>query len=220
MVLGFLLTDVSATITSSVADFRLLNVTVFVKHPVKFSSVIKSVESNICNFLRQTMADYTVITPDFVNVYISTSKDDLLFSEKRFPKNITVADLKVRPVRRKWLREKFIFQAKLELMTGASCQTMKIETYDKDNKLVCSLADDSALLGSFPIDDGMRLHVVDNFLIRNELDFGNVEKYEMPEESYSKRTDSVRNFLVKNKLGRTIKFLFHRQELLLCFRTV
>lgn len=89
-------------------------------------------------------------------------------------------------------------------MTGASCQTMKIETYDKDNKLVCSLTDDNALLGSYPVDDGMRLHVVDNFSMRNELDFGNVEKYEMPEDIYSKRTDSVRTFLVKNKLGKKL----------------
>lgn len=81
---------------------------------------------------------------------------------------------------------------------------MKIEAYDKDNKLVCTLADDNALLGSYPIDDGMRFHVVDNFLIRNELDFCNVEKYEMPEESYSKRSDSVRSFLVKNKLGKAL----------------
>lgn len=41
------------------------------------------------------MADYKVITPDFINVHISTSKDDISFSEKRFPKNITVGDLKV-----------------------------------------------------------------------------------------------------------------------------
>lgn len=32
--------------------------------------------------------------------------------------------------------------------------------YEKDSeKFVCALDNDSALLGSFPIDDGMRLHV-------------------------------------------------------------
>lgn len=153
------------------------------------------------------MADYTVITSDFANLFISTSKDDISFSEKRFPKNITVSDLKVLYTKLICIYStKIVFQAKLELMTGASCQTMKLECYDKDNKLVCTLTDDKALVGSYPIDDGMRLHVIDNFAIRNELDFGNVEKYEMPEESYSKRTDSVRNFLLKNKLGTVLVF--------------
>lgn len=87
-------------------------------------------------------------------------------------------------------------------MTGASCQTMQIEVYDKDNKLVCTLSDDAALLGSFPLENGMRLHVIDKFSIRNELDFGKVEKYEMPPDIYAKRSDSVRSFLVKNKLGK------------------
>lgn len=52
-------------------------------------------ENPSATILIENMADYTVITPDFVNVYISTSKDDISFSEKRFPKNITIADLKV-----------------------------------------------------------------------------------------------------------------------------
>ncbi|XP_018328178.1 tubulin-folding cofactor B [Agrilus planipennis] len=132
------------------------------------------------------MADYKVVTSDFLNVQISTSKDDFIHNERRFTKDITVRDLK----------------AKLELMTGASCNTMQIEAYDKDNKLVCKLADEDALLGSYPIDNGMRLHVVDSFVIRNELDFGNVEKYEIDPELYAKRPDTVRAFLVKNKLGQ------------------
>lgn len=83
---------------------------------------------------------------------------------------------------------------------------MQIEAYDKDNKLVCALSDDSSLLGSYPLENGMRLHIVDKFSIRNELDFGKVEKYEMPPDIYAKRSDSVRSFLVKNKLGKYILF--------------
>ncbi|KAF2901053.1 hypothetical protein ILUMI_05109 [Ignelater luminosus] len=132
------------------------------------------------------MADYTVITSDFINVFISTSNDDISFGEKRFPKDLTISDLK----------------AKLELMTGGNCSTMQVEVYDKDNKLVCSLNDDSALLGSYPIENGMRLHVIDKFSIRNELNFGNVEKYEMAPEMYAKRSDTVRAFLIKNKMGQ------------------
>ncbi|XP_017776441.1 PREDICTED: tubulin-folding cofactor B-like [Nicrophorus vespilloides] len=133
------------------------------------------------------MADFKIITSDFVNVQISTSKDDIsLFNEKRFPKDITVLDLK----------------GKLELMTGGSCATMRIEAYNKDNQLICSLTDDQAMLGSYPIESGVRLHVVDNFALRSELDFGNVEKYEMHDDEYAKKSDSVRSFLVKNKMGQ------------------
>lgn len=99
------------------------------------------------------------------------------------------------------------FQAKLELITGGSCTTMQIEAYTKDNKLVCNLSDDTALLGTYPLENGMRLHIIDKFSIRNELDFGNVEKYELPEEIYAKKTDSVRAFLAKNKLGMFCKYL-------------
>lgn len=53
-----------------------------------------------------------------------------------------------------------ILQANLEMLTGGCAATMKVEVYEKDSeKLVCALGDDSALLGSFPVDDGMRLHV-------------------------------------------------------------
>nr|CAH7717193.1 unnamed protein product [Callosobruchus chinensis] len=132
------------------------------------------------------MSDLKVITGDFVNLQISTSKDDISFNEKRFPKDLTIADLKV----------------KLELITGGNCNTMKLEAYTKENKFVCHLDNDKALLGSYPLDNGMRLHVIDQFQIRNELDFADVPKYELSQEEYNSKSDSVRAFLQKNKLGK------------------
>ena len=44
-------------------------------------------------------------------------------------------------------------------MTGASCNKMIIEVYGKDEKFVCRLDNNDALVGSYPIDDGARLHV-------------------------------------------------------------
>lgn len=79
---------------------------------------------------------------------------------------------------------------------------MELEVYDKENKLVCVLSNNDALLGSYPIDVGMRLHVVDKFSLANELVFESVEKYEMPLEEYAKKTDTVRAYLVRNKLGK------------------
>ena len=51
------------------------------------------------------------------------------------------------------------FQGKLELLTGATPANMKLEVYNKENKLVCKIDNDNAMLGSYPVDDGMRLHV-------------------------------------------------------------
>jgi len=55
----------------------------------------------------------------------------------------------------------FVFvKAKLELVTGATCSGMIIEVYGKEDKFVCRLDNDDALIGSYPIDDGARLHVM------------------------------------------------------------
>jgi len=51
-------------------------------------------------------------------------------------------------------------KGKLEMVTGASCSSMIVEVYDKDNKFLCRLDNNDALIGSYPIDDGARLHVI------------------------------------------------------------
>lgn len=132
------------------------------------------------------MGDISVITSDFVNLQISTSKNDISFGEKRFPKDLAISDLK----------------AKLELMTGGSCQTMQLEAYTKDNKLVTNLNDNNQVLGFYPLENGMRLHVIDDFQISKEFNSENVQKFELSEEEYAKRGDSVKTFLMKNKLGK------------------
>ena len=53
----------------------------------------------------------------------------------------------------------FFFQGKLELVTGAGAGTMKVEVRDQDGRFICALTSESALLGSYPVDDGMTLHV-------------------------------------------------------------
>lgn len=137
------------------------------------------------------MSEYQVITQDYVNVQISTSKDDISFNEKRFPKSLTIMALK----------------HKLELLTGGNSDTMQLEIFNKENKLICALSDNDALLGSYPVEDGVRLHVVDKFSLRNELEFESVEKYEMPAGTYEKKTDTVRAYLMRNKLGK-----YHDEE--------
>ncbi|KAK9303284.1 hypothetical protein QLX08_005043 [Tetragonisca angustula] len=132
------------------------------------------------------MSTYNVITSDFVNLSItSNSSHNSYCVERRFQKGITIDE----------------FKGKLELVTGGNPITMKIEVYDKNDKLICKLDDGQRLLGSYPVDDGMRIHVIDNFS-RTEENLNNVEKFEISEEEYAKRTDTVKAFLEKNKLGK------------------
>lgn len=79
---------------------------------------------------------------------------------------------------------------------------MKLELYTHDDKFVCEMSDNDALLGSYPVDDGMRLHVIDNFNLCNEFENSKVEKFELTPEQYANKPDSLKAFLKKNKLGK------------------
>uniref|UniRef100_T1IPT7 CAP-Gly domain-containing protein n=1 Tax=Strigamia maritima TaxID=126957 RepID=T1IPT7_STRMM len=130
--------------------------------------------------------DYVVITHSNVNLTV-TSNINSFASERRFDKSLAVS----------------AFKGKLELLTGALTGSMKLELYDKDNKLVTQIEGDDKLLGSFPIDDGMRIHVIDKAHQPGEFeDLSKVEKFELGDDEYSKRQDSARAFLAKNKLGK------------------
>lgn len=51
------------------------------------------------------------------------------------------------------------FQGKLELITGCSAMTMEIQLLDTGGKFLCTLNNEDALLGAYPVDDNMSLHV-------------------------------------------------------------
>lgn len=53
---------------------------------------------------------------------------------------------------------------------------MQLKLYDKKNNYKCDIDNNNALLGSYPIDDGMRIHVVDKFAMTKE--FGTTESVE------------------------------------------
>ena len=121
-----------------------------------------------------------------INVLVSSTATSFV-SERRFDRGSTVAEL----------------MQKLELITGTLIKDQVIEVYNED-KLILKLDNPDALLGSYHIDDGMRLHVID----KNPQgavsfsDVSKVEKYNMPDDAYEKRQDSVRSFLKQNKLGK------------------
>jgi len=129
---------------------------------------------------------YAVISQPVVNLTVTTNLTSFA-SERRFDKSISISSLK----------------GKLELITGASSSNMQLELYDKEDKLVTRLDNADALLGSLPVEDGMRLHVFDKTHQPGEFeDTSKVEKFVLPDEEYSKRDDSVRAFLARNKLGK------------------
>nr|CAG4647409.1 EOG090X0DT2 [Megafenestra aurita] len=132
------------------------------------------------------MDKFEVVTQSTVNVMISSSFSSFVV-EKRYPKNLTLGELK----------------GKLELVTGANAGSMTLEVYNREKEFVCALTNDNSLLGSFPIDDGMRIHVNDTQHRKGEFeDVSRVAKFELTQEDYSKRSDSVKAFLERNRLGK------------------
>ncbi|XP_041353667.1 tubulin-folding cofactor B-like [Gigantopelta aegis] len=137
-------------------------------------------------------ANIQVITPKYVTLTI-TSVANMFGTERRFEKDLTIAQLK----------------GKIELLSGASSSTMKLIVYNKDRKMICALDNDDALLGSYPVENDMTVHIENSGLHKGEFeDVSKVEKFEISQEQYDKRTDSVRAFKERNKIGR-----FNEEEL-------
>ena len=134
------------------------------------------------------MADtIQVVTGHHVTVDISSTVTSFV-SNKRFQKDLTIAALK----------------GKLELISGVPAGGMKLDVYNKDGQIICALDDDNALLGSYHVDDGCRIHVIDTSgsSVGQFEDVSKVEKYEMTQDDYDKRTDSVKAYKERMKMGR------------------
>lgn len=132
------------------------------------------------------MAQITISSNPLVSVLV-TSTANRYGVERRFERGMSIATLK----------------SKLELITGASAHSVKLSLFTAENKLVCTLDNDESLLGSYPVDDGMIIYAEDLNLKPDEYsDTSKVEKFEISDEEYQKRQDTVRAFKEKNKLGR------------------
>ncbi|KAJ1504819.1 hypothetical protein HMI54_006553 [Coelomomyces lativittatus] len=117
-------------------------------------------------------------------------------SERRFEKCLTINQLK----------------GKLETITGIgpSQQILRlipsVSTNNEHDNNIIHLSPDDATLDSFPIENYMTLDVRSISSVPTVADpFANLSetpKYEMPDEQYDRRTDSVRNFKRVNKLGQ------------------
>ncbi|KAI8621725.1 CAP Gly-rich domain-containing protein [Chytriomyces sp. MP71] len=122
-----------------------------------------------------------------VTVFVSSEG---VTSERRFDKATTIASLKER----------------LEPITGVPAASMKITLYSKADSPLCTISDDDTkMLGFYPLEDFMRIHVTDTNPHRVKgafTDVSLVQKFEISDDDYSKRNDSVRAFKQRMKLGR------------------
>ncbi|XP_053908811.1 tubulin-folding cofactor B, partial [Cuculus canorus] len=107
---------------------------------------------------------------------------------RRFGTGLSIAELK----------------GKLELVVGAPAAAMDLELYSAQDELLSRLDADDAPLGSFPVSDGCRLHVIDRSGTSAELfeDLSRVEKYQMDDSEYDRRSESLRSFLRQRRWGR------------------
>ncbi|KAM6225830.1 tubulin-folding cofactor B [Porphyrio hochstetteri] len=96
------------------------------------------------------------------------------------------------------------FKCKLELVVGSPASCMELELYGPQEEPLGPLGCDEALLGSYPVTDGCRVHVIDRSGARigEYEDVSQVEKYEMTESDYEKRPESLRSFLRQRGWGR------------------
>ncbi|KAL7288942.1 hypothetical protein TKK_0016905 [Trichogramma kaykai] len=122
---------------------------------------------------------------EYLNVTITNSNNIGHSIERRFKKDLIIQD----------------FKNKLELLVGGQSNSMKLEVYNENNDIVCKINDNDRALGLYPIKDGMRIHVI----LNSEADAADpsaVEKFELSEDQYASRSDTVKAFLKEHKLGK------------------
>ncbi|KAF8786798.1 tubulin-folding cofactor B-like [Argiope bruennichi] len=106
-------------------------------------------------------------------------------TQRRFPTKLTIGELK----------------QKLELITGGSASSMELQLLDDKNEVIAKLNDNSAVLSSYPLDNAKVLHVIDSSIQAGEFeDLSKVKKFELSEEEYAKRGETLRAFKEKLKL--------------------
>ncbi|KAG0300444.1 hypothetical protein BGZ98_009174 [Dissophora globulifera] len=97
-------------------------------------------------------------------------------------------------------------KTKLEPITGISSSFQQLQLYHNDT-FVTSLEGHppETMLGAFPIENLWTIHVIDTNPSRVKGQYNDVslvKKFELPDEEYEKRTDSVLAFKKRNNLGR------------------
>lgn len=129
----------------------------------------------------------TVVTNPVVNVRLTSTLSSFEV-ERRFNRGISIAELK----------------GKLEMIVGASASCMDLELFGVSDKFLQKMDDNDALLGSYAVDDNCRIHVIDRSgsQMNTFTDVSQVEKFEISDDAYDKRTDTARSFMKKHRVGK------------------
>ncbi|KAG0245698.1 CAP Gly-rich domain-containing protein [Mortierella sp. GBAus27b] len=123
-----------------------------------------------------------------LNVYVTSDNNS---TELRLSKSSTIDSIKSR----------------LQPITGISPEYQQLQLHDANNAHVMSLEGHpvDTMLGAFPIEDYWTIKVVDtnpSSIKGQYTDVSLVQKFELTEEEYEKRTDSLHAFMKRNNLGR------------------
>ncbi|XP_047450771.1 tubulin-folding cofactor B [Mugil cephalus] len=129
----------------------------------------------------------TVVTSPFVNVRLTSTISGFEVLRK-FNRGITVAEMK----------------GNLEMIVGAPASGMDLELYSASDKFLLNMDNNEALVGSYPVDDGCRIHVIDRSggQLGEFTDLSKVEKFELSDEAYEKKRDTVRSLMKEQRVGR------------------
>lgn len=127
-----------------------------------------------------------------INLTIVSNVQDF-HSIRRFPEDIKISELK----------------NKLELLTGVMSPNMQLELRNTEDQFVCIISEDSITLQESGAKEGFTLRVQDISVsvlastANGTNDNGEeIKKFELSEEEYDKRIDSVRAWKQKQQLGR------------------
>ncbi|KAB0390804.1 hypothetical protein E2I00_016713 [Balaenoptera physalus] len=114
-------------------------------------------------------------------------------------------------------------ECKLQLVVGSPASCMELELYGPDDKFYSKLDQEDALLGSYPVDDGCRIHEEMHQALEVGVSLGGSQRsredrhtaqrvheqgpssalrFQCPGAINDVDANSVRSFLKRNKLGR------------------
>ncbi|XP_059930483.1 tubulin-folding cofactor B [Gadus macrocephalus] len=129
----------------------------------------------------------TVVTNPIVAVRLTSTLSSFEVN-KKYSRGLCIAD----------------FKGKLEMVVGTPVSCMDLELYSTSDQFLVKMDDNDALLGSYPVDDDCRIHVVDRSGAKEGefSDLSKVEKFTISDDAYAKKSDSVRSFMKKQRVGR------------------
>ncbi|KAM6972949.1 tubulin-folding cofactor B [Aplochiton taeniatus] len=129
----------------------------------------------------------TVVTNPTVSVRMTSTLSSFEVN-RRFNRGITIAD----------------FKGKLEMVIGTPASCMDLQLFSTDDTFLQKLDDNNALLGSYAVDDDCRIHVIDRSGAQTGefSDLSKVEKFELSDDAYEQRSESMRTFMKKKRVGQ------------------